>query len=273
LSADGRRLAIVGSGWGNDAKLFDTTTGGAIGPPLTHPAILTRVAFTPDSKTLLTGGHGQFRRWDAETGQPRGDPFPHDARTVLVPSPDGKRVLAAGSWDESIHEWPAQVWDLAKRERVGKNLHHWGLVLTAAFHPDGRAVLAGSVDRTARLWDAETGEPLGPPLLHDGAVVFAAFSPDGHSVLTRSLDGKARLWEPTSGMLLAPALTHDGRLLTAAFHPSGRSVLTGGEDRMLRVWTVPAPAEGSSEELIQRTSELTGMRLDPLGLAYPSPAR
>ena len=60
---------------------------------------------------------------------------------------------------------------------------------------DGRAVLTGSFDKTARVWDTVTGKPLGPALRHDGQIYAVAFSPDGQTVLTGSDDRTARLWE------------------------------------------------------------------------------
>ena len=37
-----------------------------------------------------------------------------------------------------------------------------------AFSPDGKTVLTGSDDKTARLWDVKTGQPIGAPLKHEG---------------------------------------------------------------------------------------------------------
>ncbi len=71
---------------------------------------------------------------------------------------------------------------------------HQDVVVSMAFSPDGKAVLTGSFDKTARLWDATTGKPIGPPLPHQDAVWAVAFSPDGRAVLTGSGDKTARLW-------------------------------------------------------------------------------
>ena len=69
-----------------------------------------------------------------------------------------------------------------------------------AFSPDGKTVITGSEDNTARLWDAATGRPLGPPLTHQGEVRAVAFSPDGKTVITGSRDKTARLWDVAAAL-------------------------------------------------------------------------
>jgi WD40 repeat protein len=88
-----------------------------------------------------------------------------------------------------------------------------------AFSPDGKKVLTGSDDKTARLWDAATGQPEGLALQHQGAVVAVAFSPDGKRVLTFSSDKTVRLWK-----VATTAIKGDPRQITL-----WTQVLTGME--------------------------------------------
>jgi len=69
-----------------------------------------------------------------------------------------------------------------------------GPCLPVAFSPDGKRVLTGSADKTARLWDAATGAAVATLQGHTNYVVAGAFSPDGKGVLTGSRDKTAKLW-------------------------------------------------------------------------------
>ena len=66
--------------------------------------------------------------------------------------------------------------------------------IRARFSPDGRRVVTGGGDYSARLWDAATGESLGPPWKHRGWVYHLAFSPDGRWLATACHDGTVKVW-------------------------------------------------------------------------------
>jgi WD40 repeat protein len=70
------------------------------------------------------------------------------------------------------------------------------------FSPDGRQLLSGSDDKTARILDVESGRVLHVLDRHENFVWAVAWSPDGTCVATGGHDGKLILWDPVSGQLV-----------------------------------------------------------------------
>lgn len=77
------------------------------------------VAFSPDSRWLLTGGGGRHEDW-----------FGHNEGA-----------------DTTI-----RLWDISSGREIHKFEGHKGAVMSLQFSPDGRYFLSGSSDATIRLW-------------------------------------------------------------------------------------------------------------------------
>ncbi len=113
---------------------------------------------------------------------------------------------------------------------------HGSDVMSVAFSPDGKSILTGSQDSTARLWDLQGNllqEFKGP----ETVVTSVAFSPQGNSVLTGAEDKTARLWD-LRGNLLQEFKGHQGIILSVAFSPDNKNILTGSMDKTARLWNL-----------------------------------
>ena len=194
------------------------------------------VAYAPDGRHVASGDDGgAVRLWDAETGQPVGEPLSgHEGPVRAVAfSPNGRR-LASASDDGTV-----RLWDATTGQAVGDPLTgHEDAVHAVAFSPDGRRLASGGADGTVRLWDAGSGLPVGQPMTADGDPVNAvAISPGGRLIASGGDDGAVRLWNAATGQQAAAPMTgHGGSVHAVAFDPGGRRIASAGHDRTVRLW-------------------------------------
>jgi hypothetical protein len=100
---------------------------------------------------------------------------------------------------------------------------HGNYVNAVAFSPDGRWVVSGSYDGTARVWEAQTGVEVAR-MTHEGSVfedsvfedsvIAVAFSPDGHWVVSGSDDDILYVWPYEPQYLIGNACSRVTRNLT-----------------------------------------------------------
>ena len=261
LAPDGS--AVILGTYSPKIRIWDLKTGKEMASFEGHQEWARRFAFTPDGKTLVTGGNDTYllvRDWPSGTVRRRID-LDRGAVQDLFVSGDGHYVDVVFWWESSLIRY-----DLATGNRVARpEGTHRAAVIAVAAAADG-SVLSVGVDKVLRLWDPATGRqlrtsPLDPgdgtrpkSLFSDGTMSDpSAISPDGRlraqvgpdpeivsvsDVKTRKdvaiLQSRPAGWWASSTV---PAFSPDGRVLAAV---DGESVRFWAVDGWRAVGEIPA---------------------------------
>ena len=189
-------------------------------PPKVYPfpAIVNALAFTPDGKQLVVGGHHELTVWDIDTGKLLKRIYTRAERAYgMVFLPDGKLAVAGGrpgqEGDVRIYDINAQGQDRRRRRNPRRRQRQEG----AGEAPLRRRGL-GAVHRASR----RTARRSRPAVAT--AACASSTSPSGleKAKLTQTVENHAD-W------VLGCALTADGKYL-----------VTAGRDKTAKVWDLKA---------------------------------
>ncbi len=196
-SPRGDRVAVVGGPkeedivlWGRDGRQLKSIKG--------HSGFITGLAWSPDGKTLASGGSdNSVRLWTAE-GDSIAILSDHTGRIdSLMWSPDGSMLAsAASSGDGTIRLWTAQGQPILTI-KGGPTQIDGGTRIT--WSPDGKRLLARYGDSTADIWSI------------DGAIL-ASLGAQQHDI-------NDIVWSPDSTRVAVATMNKDIQTYTADGKP------------------------------------------------------
>ena len=147
-------------------------------------------------------------------------------------SPDG-RILASGSWDETV-----KLWDVETRQNIATLDEHTDAVSSVSFSTNGEILVSGSWDGTVKLWDVETRQNIATLNEHAAAVFSVSFSPDGRILASGSWDETVKLWDVETRQNIATLNEHAAAVFSVSFSPDGTLLASGSWDGTVKLWDV-----------------------------------
>src|SRR5206468_2432898 len=103
---------------------------------------------------------------------------------------------------------------------------HVGGVQAVAVAANGKTLVSGSYDRTAKVWDLASDKTREVLPVHDW-VCATAVSPDSKLLASGGGDGSVKLWDAATAVEVAALKGHSGSVVALAFSPR-RGLLASG---------------------------------------------
>jgi len=146
-------------------------------------------------------------------------------------SPDGGSIVFS-SYNRII------IWDTEKKDFVLEKEYPEMRFNQVSWSPDGKKILAGSMDKIGIIISKDTGKIIKQLKGHSEWIRTVDWSPDGKKVCTGSGDGEIKIWSVSSGKCLLTLDEHEDRIWDLDWSPDGDRIVSGSRDGTAIVWDI-----------------------------------
>lgn len=209
-----------------------------------HRTDVRAVALSSDDRMLATASNGSLKIWNIRTqsclrtlecGYALCCAFLPGDKIVLVGNKNGQLELFDISSSSLLEEMPA----------------HEGPVWTMAVHPDGKSIVTGSADKTAKFWNFEVvqedipGTKRTSPRLRlvqtrvlkvNDDVLNLCYSPDSRYLAVSTLDNTVKVFFTDSLKLFLNLYGHKLPVLNMSISSDSKLIATCSADKNVRIW-------------------------------------
>jgi WD40 repeat protein len=250
-SPNGRLLAV---GTERQIMLVDPNTGAVV----RERRVLTKIviasggapgvaglAFSPDGRELATVDLANVELWSVPSLRSRELASYPDIGSSMVFSHDGRELIVAGSYDNTVHVYDAETGRLLHSVTVPTGSQPgtvYGYVILA-LSPDGsqlavgyEAGVNGDLDKVSIYSTATWTREFDVTTIPYVEISALGFSPDGTSLAVGAEDGTAEVFSLTAREKVVSYAGPSAAVTSMVFTPDGNSVLTASNDGTMRLW-------------------------------------
>lgn len=209
-----------------------------------HRSDIRSIALSSDDRMLASASNGSLKIWNIRTQSClRTLDCGYSLCSAFLP---GDKIVVVGNKDGQL-----EVFDIASSTLLDTMKAHDGPVWSIQVHPDGKSLVSGSADKTAKFWNFQVVQEEIPgtkrttprlKLVHTRTLKVAddilnvRFSPDSRLLAVALLDNTVKVFFVDSLKLFLNLYGHKLPVLSMDISYDSKMIVTCSADKTVRLW-------------------------------------